>query len=226
MDIRDIIKMAREITDRPGVVVPRASFAADHKGRLDQEGEKMLDQFNGKIGDGFSLVAVLPQLHKVVGEKSGKQIVVREAPELPEDVNMYGSVEDYGDRALISIRPGMNPCWKRFTVTKELMHIYSGTCPNSPTESADLLIKAAQDSRYVIPKDNSVLDEETSAFYLALEVMIPWCLREQFNMMRELGATHYQIAKAFMIPERMVEHFVGMESETYAALSRRLNRNI
>ena len=50
-------------------------------------------------------------------------------------------------------------------------------------------------------------------------------LRKQFNDLRAMGATTYQLAKAFMIPQMFISHFTSdwNDRNTYAGLSYAVN---
>ena len=50
------------------------------------------------------------------------------------------------------------------------------------------------------------LHPEAVGFYLAIEVLLPWCLRESLNKMIDAKCTNFQIAKAFMVPEFIIRH--------------------
>ena len=230
MDIREVIRNAREVISLPGVVVARHGLAESLGNRLDSEAEQVLASLLPKFPEGFRSVSVLPTLLDVVAKKIGKTIFVREMDVREADVSLYGYVENFSAEAVIKIKPGMNTCWKRFTVLKELMHLYSNTCNDSAEgDKASLIVMAARRSRDVIARDNTILGNEEAAFYMALEVLIPWENgREQLIRLRELGATQYQIAKVYMLPTPMISHFLEDDEEKvpYIDLSRRLNNNI
>lgn len=224
MDIREVIRTVREIEETTTVIVPRHQLITSIGDRLDVPAEMVLDDLKGKFPDGLKCVAIQP-LKSIVESKIGKSITIREIA-VTGDIPIYGYVEDYPDRAMIKVKSGMRPCWLRFTLIKELLHLYSDTCADAPNASADLLAMAARDSRYIVCRDDTTLDEETAAFYMALELAVPWSLREQFMRLRDLGATHYQIAKAFMVPEPFISHFIEGFEGNYAGLSLRLNRSL
>ena len=224
MDIREVIKTVREIEGLSDVIVPRRKLIASLGDRLEVSAETVLNDFRDKFPDGLKCVTVQP-IKRIVEKKICKKITIHEI-NISGDIPIYGYVEDYADKAVIKVKSGMRLCWLRFTIIKELLHLYSDTCADAPNASAALLAMAARDSRYVTCTDNTTLDEETAAFYMALELTIPWVLREEFLKLRELGATHYQIAKAFMIPEPFISHFVEGIEGNYAGLSNRLNRSI
>lgn len=224
MNIREVIKAVREIEKSSDVVVIRHNLITSLGNRLDISGEAVLKEFDGKLSTELKCIAVQP-IKKLVEEKIRKKITIREINHVG-DIPFYGYVEDYEDRAVIKVKSGIRLCWLRFTVIKELMHLYSDTCADAPNAAAALLVKAARDSRYILADDNATLDAETAAFYMALEMMIPWRLREQFRQLRDFSATRYQIAKAFMLPEPFVAHFVEGSEGNYAGLSNRLNKTI
>ena len=226
MDIREAIKLAREITDSPGVIVSRHDLIVAVGDRLNIADEKVLSGLQDKIDGGLQTVAI-QSVKRLVEKRIGRRISIHEI-NVSEDVPFYGYVEDgENDISIVKIKAGMNLCWQRFTILKELMHLYSDTCTDAPNVSSSLLVKTARASRFVIARDDSVLDDETAAFYIALEVSIPWALRKQFLKLRDLGATHYQIAKAFLVPVPFVSHFIDDDAyASYVALSQRLNNNI
>lgn len=225
MDIREVVQNARAVTECSGVIVSRAELVGQSGYNVDLNEEDVLSDFAGRFKGDFQAVSVLPTILDLVVAKVKKQVFIRE--EEVSDSDLYGYVEDYETNAIIKIKSGMNPCWKRFTVVKELMHLYSGTCDEGCSTTASIIINAARRSRDVIAKDNTVLGNEEAAFYMALEVLIPWKLRDQLLQLRELGATQYQIAKVFMLPQTLVNHFLeDDDNKPYIDLSRRINNNI
>ena len=228
MDIREVIRNAREVTALPGVLIGRQELVQSFGDRMDADAEQVLSDLHPQFPEGFTVASVLPKILDVVTNKIGKTVSIREMDVGDTDIPVYGYVENGENESVIRVRPGMNTCWKRFTVLKELMHLYSNTCDDSAGESASLIAMTARRSRDVVAKDNSVLGHEEAAFYMALEILIPWDRRrEQLHKLRELGATHYQIAKVFMLPTPMVTHFLGDDEDMpYISLSMRLNQNI
>ena len=227
MDIRDVVKTARSVTDRAGFVVPRhqAVLRFADSGVIRIEQEQTLSDLPHALKSGLKIASVTPELWNAAQERSGLKIYVREV-DVDKKLPTYSYVDVYCDRAVISYGSSMNLCWRRFSVAKELMHIYSGTDKSGGVDHASDIVRAAMDSRQVLEPEGVDLDDETAAFYMALEVMIPWCLRGQLLSLRDAGATSYQIAKAFMVPEPFVTHFVGVPDAPYADVSRRLNESI
>lgn len=185
MDIREVVKKAREVSDLPGVVVPRSVAVKNFGRRVDIPSERVLENVRGFD---LRLCAVSP-IKKAVEDKTGMKIQIIDI-DVGMSVPVYGYVECHERKAVVKIRAGLNLCWTRFTVVKELMHIYSNTFMDSASKQTTLLLKDAQDSRRVfVRSDNAELDEETSAFYMALEVLIPWKLRRQLYGLRDQAAT-------------------------------------
>lgn len=224
MDIRDIIRMARSITDSetPGLVVQRSQVIASYGSRVDAKSEECISSLSSKFPQGFQIVQVTPPLLALVREKTGKPITIRRI-ESEEDNPMYGFVEPGTNGAIVRYRADLNTCWRRFTVAKELFHLYADIAEDPRPRGSDAVTQAAMNARRVVPNDGVQLDDEVAAFYLALEYLIPWRLREQFMRLRDCAATPYQIAKVFMVPLPFIEHMCDGE---YAKLSHRLNNNL
>ena len=168
------------------------------------------------------MIQVTPPLLDLASRKTGVSIKVRRI-ESDDDNPVYGFVEPGEKEALVRYRSDLNICWRRFTVAKELFHLYAGIAEDLNTRGSSAITQAAMDARKAIPSDGKQLEDEAAAFYLALEYLVPWCLRDQFDALREAAATTYQIAKVFMIPRPFVEHLCD---GGYAELSNRINRNI
>lgn len=223
MYMHEVIGIAREISDNPRFIVPRTKLIRSYGNDVDVSEEQTLRQLpDPSVLDHFKVAAILPQLRKMAEEKSGYKIKVRNL-DVPKRIPVYGYVEVKNDKsAIIRINGGLNHCWKRFTVAKELIHIYANICLDKSLPSASDMILAAQDVRHVIPNESVNLNDETAAFYIALEIMFPWCLRDQYHQLRKQRATVFQIAKAFMLPQYFVSHFCN-DWSPYSELSNKLN---
>lgn len=224
MDIREIIRMARSITDgdTPGLVVPRAQVIASYGGQVDAKAEECVSSLSAKFPQGLQIVQVTPPLLTLASAKSGMPIKIRRV-DTEEDNPLYGFVEPDKNGAIVRYRADLNICWRRFTVAKELFHLYADIADDPRSRRSDAITQAAMDARTVVPSDGKQLDDEVVAFYLALEYLIPWRLRRQFLTLRDCAATTYQIAKVFMVPLPFIEH---MCDGGYAELSHRINNNI
>ena len=224
MDIREIIRMARSITDgdTPGLIVSRSEVIASYGSRIETKTEECISELVENFSGGFKVVRVTPPLLRLAQKKISTRIEIRRI-ESTDDNPLYGYVEFGKDSAVIRYRSDLNTCWRRYTVAKELFHLYAGIAEDMRPRESDAVTQAAMDARKIIPSDGKQLEDEVAAFYLALEYLMPWRLREQFDMLRDLAATSYQIAKVFMIPRPFVEHLC---EGGYAELSYRINKNI
>lgn len=226
MNIRRVIEIARKIADQPGVVVDRKVLLSSAVGSYDLDGEAELLELARENGLNLQLVDIGRGVHHVVRDKTNLAVVYNAAnPDTPLRDAIYGYVLTKRISAIVVYRASLNYCWRRFTVMKELAHLYSETTADSILQAAVAIAFAAKESRQVIPTLDADLDAETAALYIALEVMIPWRLRQQFYALKDAGATCYQIAKAFMVPQTLVNHFMSdwNDKNTYAGLSYQLN---
>lgn len=227
MNIRRAIEIAREIADQPNILAARSALLSRVNGAYDQSGESDLLQLERKLGYPLQVVDVGLGVHQAVKKNNAVQTISYCAAQSAEPLRdaIYGYVLTKGSSAIVVYRASLNLCWQRFTVVKELAHVYSGTVANSITQGAAAITFAAKESRQVVPTLDTELDAETAAFYIALEIMVPWRLRKQFNDLRTAGATTYQLAKAFMIPQIFISHFMSdwNDKNTYAGLSYAMN---
>lgn len=229
MNIRRVIELARAISEWPGVLSDRRSLLSRAAGDFDGEDEESMNELERKLGYALRLVDIGHGVHNVVKDKTNLSIAYHAVTsEVPLCDAIYGYVLTKKVSAIIVYRAALNFCWRRLTVAKELAHLFSGTVADSMTQGAAAVSFGAKESRRVIPTLETDLDAETAAFYIALEVMIPWSLRTQFNDLRSVGATTYQIAKAFMIPQTFISHFSSdwNDRNTYAGLSYQINTEI
>lgn len=229
MKIIDVIRLARELTDRPDATVLRSELVKGLSD-IDTQEEKVLEDFKGMMKS-FRLISVSDDILLPTLEKCRLESVA--FAELSEELKLrnayYGSLDAFTNPPTVYYHKDLRPCWRRFTVAKELLHLYSGTATDKAIIDANDLITSAQDSRNLVVNESTELDDEIAGFYLAIEVMIPWRLREQFNKLREARATTLQIAKAFMVPQNIVAHFISDSfdrTSNYAGVSRRLNLSI
>ena len=229
MRILDVVKLAKELTDLPGATMLRSELV-ERMPEIDPQEERVLDEFKN-FNPPLRAVPVNEAILKPTLEKCGLPEVAFGAltKDLPLRDAYYGNLDSFENPPVVYYHDHLRPCWKRFTIAKELLHLYSGTAVDSMPIDANDLILSAQESRILIPNEATELDDEIAAYYLTIEVMMPWCLREQFNRLRESGATSLQIAKAFMVPQNIVTHFISDSFDktcNYAGLSRRLNRAV
>jgi hypothetical protein len=142
--------------------------------------------------------------------------------EVPGATSVFGmsSIIPPEKVAYVMISGEANMCWQRFAIAKELMHIYTNFYADANMEGL-VMIGDAIRSRSVLPLSSShLLDAETFCLLTALELMIPWKLREPIvAAKRAERLSDYEIAKKLMIPEAMVSFFFSgdYESQSYKA---------
>ena len=90
---------------------------------------------------------------------------------------------------------------------------------------SDVLMENSLDGARFIDDATKPLQPEATGFYLAIEVLLPWCLRDSLNKMIEAKSTNFQIAKAFMVPEFIVRHVrnVHFKDLSYLGVSYQMN---
>ncbi len=67
------------------------------------------------------------------------------------------------------------------------------------------------------------MDDETFCLYLAIEVMLPWDKRLELSDMHDRSATNLQMAKRFMVPSAIIEHYFD---SGYGQISFTFNRSM
>lgn len=158
-----------------------------------------------KIGDDRFRVHV-GHLRDLTEKKIGRPISVRIAND-PGCMN--GMVLDLADKAviLVSQRHSENPCWIRMTVTKELVHLYSGHMLDGGG-SLNMDLVAARDCRIDIPSIHDDMHIEKFCFYAALEILLPYEWRGAFSdAFRVEKLTPYLLACNCRIPQTLVTYF-------------------
>ena len=116
-----------------------------------------------------------------------------------------------------------NRCWRRFCVTKEVMHVLTGFVGNPQNVSGQ--ISLARKSRFTTPNEGTPdLDGETFCLYLAIEVLIPWRYRQELSAdLHERRLTLLQIAHKYAVPRAIIEEILETD---YAESSYKINSGI
>lgn len=135
------------------------------------------------------------------------------------------------DAQIVIHNEGDRLCVRRFLEAKELLHFYTRTVVENGRQInflTEVLMEQSLDGCKFICDSNLPLEPEAVGFYLAIEVLLPWCLREQLNKMIDARCTNFQIAKAFMVPEFVIRHVrnVRFEKVDYLGVSYRMNCQI
>lgn len=174
------------------------------------------------IVNGVGIVSVGQRLHQIAGQQLTDRLInegrlkpwqratvkILQVQDLTLET-VHGAVWQYGSVTNVELAAN-NRCWTRFVATKELAHVYMGFAPGYLT--LNLLLTAALSARQTLPEhDNDLIDDEKFCFYLAMEILLPpGKIRKEAIDMRASGKTSYEIAKRFLIPERIVTHFFDM----------------
>lgn len=104
---------------------------------------------------------------------------------------------------LIVVARGLNYCWERFVVVKELMHYFD--TPLERVSSQEEFEALLQDFTVPAPEMSDALHSEVKAFWMALGILCPELLRQKFARDRDSGAIDdLQIAEALKIPAQYV----------------------
>lgn len=150
-----------------------------------------------------------PLLYKITSKKVNVPIGIKisHVPHPPGGFSPpFGDVMNYDYTHYKITGQFSNLCWKRFLFVKELMHIYFRLFDTPPNSRGDYIAKCARAIHDVFPKNGFNLDAETTAFYLAIEFLLPINFRGQLDRALRYGLSTYQIAKLFMVPEYIVMH--------------------
>lgn len=148
----------------------------------------------------------------------------------PGDLRWYGYSNFYLNPPAIHYGDWMNVEEKRFVISKEYLHLYAGLYgKNVKKPVRDLIQMARMACKKVITNQNANLTEEQSAFYMAIETLIPNALRKQYDWLVGKGASALEIATVFMVPDEVIEHYQSetcKSSDSYAGLSFTLNSKV
>lgn len=235
-NLRNAIAMAREITSDEDVCELRADYVGRCAGYVDNNTERVLEGLKTSFETYPPYVVAVDKVRDKVVKKSGLSAIKVWQVETYAGVrNLYGYVERTKSSGNIVCDQGLNFCWKRFTILKELMHLYSDTTTDKEdlwangNSYAEGLIKNAVDSRVVMVESvDQPLGDEAFAFYLALEVILPFALRQQLNRLIESSVSAYQIAKVFLMPKKFVNFFVDDSGRPamYGKISQSVNLTV
>jgi hypothetical protein len=128
-------------------------------------------------------------------------------------------VKQAGNKNIIVLARGLNPCWDRFVYTKELMHVFD---TSSETVNSSDKLTALLNSFEIPPtiiNNNAPYRSEIIAFWRALSCLCPETSRQEILASFNKGhIDHYGIALKLRIPEQYVpylldEHFLDIIAE-------------
>lgn len=124
----------------------------------------------------------------------------------------------FKDRAEIHYSAHSNLCWRRMAVCKEAIHLLMDTEQKHFTTNVPSLVE--QLILGTIYSPDSLLDSEWMGEVAAIEVLLPWKLREVLKDMHKAGESDFQIAVQFRVP---IKYVTAMLRGDYGKLSEKFN---
>ena len=241
MTLLRVIQMARTLTQREGAVVDRQRFitAMEEAGayRVDVTAEQNIANFKKDPSRILRLTSVDACIVRPTLDYLGIKYIDEVA--IPKTLGLYNKF--YGELNTFSAVPQviygswLDACEKRFVFAKECLHLYTNTA--SGVTTAEELIDSARRSYRNIPSSpDTILDDEATALFLAIETLLPWQLRDHRTsddlytwLQTDKKATPAQIARVFMVPVELINLFqsqIPHSESTYAGLSQDINSRI
>ncbi len=149
---------------------------------------------------------------------------------------VYGALFRYDNetRAKILLSINVSRCWRRFSAVKELAHLlaHNKALDKNTEDSVDLIETAKRARSIILTKSTVDIHDEAAAIFMAMEILLPWSIRQVVIKMHEetngvSKMNNFQIARAFAIPERLIEIFFekDIEGTSYCSLSHYINLN-
>lgn len=126
--------------------------------------------------------------------------------------NIDAFVKRYESPNKLEIRysSALNRCWSRFIICKEVSHLLLGHPGNSTIhleEIQDLITQLLLPERSTTSyTSNPALTVEHTAFYSAMELLVPYQKRHELYGFLDAGQSHLDIAEFYRIPKMIVEY--------------------
>lgn len=172
--MENVIKQAREM---------RAFFLEESPGRI-------------------PLTVNVGKLQRIISERTGVKIICEQSPKMIELRGMMVRLEN-GD-ALVLISDRNNECWKRFTIIKEISHLFL-----TPSEE-DFNTDVYEQAKCLVDiknGDEKLLNKEVSGIIAAIELLIPEGIKSTIAHMAQVEKKSlYQISSALMVPQKFMEY--------------------
>lgn len=235
MVLQEIIIRSRFLTDlQLGAIVDRSVYSAfigfKPKAKIKSLEDDYLKEFNTPLKVvNFKNCVLKPAIKfsRITPNLYG----VDEDLIKPDKLRWYGYSNFNLNPPAVHYGKWMDAEEQRFVISKEYLHLYAGLYgKNSKKRVKDLIQMARMACKSMIPNQDSDLTEEQSAFYMAMETLIPHKLRQQYDWLAtKKNATPLEIATVFMVPDEVVEHYQSetcKSSCTYAGLSHLLNSTV
>ncbi len=122
------------------------------------------------------------------------------------DKVMRSILQRYQSHAVIRYVDNLNECWKRFAVCKELSHLIMGDDQGLRAVSVEQQLAMA----YAIGNDAKPdldLSGEQFAWFVAAELMLPRCDRDELHRRKATGESELSIARSYRAPRSIVNMF-------------------
>lgn len=157
-----------------------------------------------------SEIVGIESLAQVVANETGREIQV---VKVKSETDIYSQVFIYESKAVIELAPWMNTCWNRFSIAKELVHVWlaGNECLVKSDVDESLMLRLARDSRYVFASTDQALDGETAGIYGAIEFLLPWSIRKEISDQRhDNNKTNFQIAEKYLVPMVIIDQLFDL----------------
>lgn len=227
----DIIRLARQLV-KPGDLIVRNTILNLLSGSEKVDESYWAHQFPFEKG-GIKIVSPTRTVFLPLRSQRPQLKIKFDFPRCANDdmlTNIMSYCKEYDDHAQIVVHNKSGRlCVLRFLESKEMLHLLTDTVACDEKERnflADVLLEKSLDGRNFISDFTEPLSPEAVGFYLAIEVLLPWCLRDQLNGMIDAKATNLQIAKAFLVPEFVIRHIRNtmFGGKSYLGVSYEMNR--
>lgn len=252
MTLKEICNSARLLHKKGGGLINRKVFvdycgtSKDHDLKQVVSSESLFSEkgLQSKI-ENIKIANFIPNLTNAI-KQEGHEFVITRKPK-PPIINtdsvmdakgmIWNPAELNGAHEIICYYSTF--CWMRFIVVKELMHIHESLFDSLTNdhpvsnEKLNFLLMCVRGIHTAIPDMDEDLDNETSAFYLAIEYLLPWVERETIQSLFDVHAQLYvrtstfMSAKAFFVPEYVIMHILqkdhGMKGLNYLNMSSLIN---
>ena len=184
----------------------------------------VIDQV-GKAGDLAFPIKVSSGILPVTAQRlsvGGSAFNVRTSRREWRSDQFYSALFRYTNHATIIYSAELNLCWKRFSICKEAAHLLIDDAHAHFTTDVVGLIQRLITSAPMIEAD-AILESELMGIVAAIELLMPWKLRQSFEALGESGKTDFEIAEFCRVPEKFVNL---MLKSPYGVTSRRVNSQL
>ncbi len=114
--------------------------------------------------------------------------------------------------AKIYYSSSLNTCRSRFVICKEASHLVVGDNNHYTTDPLTLIDGLINDLPAGVDAE---VDAEWAAMFTAMELLIPWKLRDWVLQMKRDGSSDYDIAYEFRVPERLISRWITPQMQSF-----------